>query len=71
MSSVLTAAEPLAKADRSRFLGELAAQLRNEPGELGDGQVARAIRNAVKPFFRPPAVTHEPSPHRNVGPALE
>ena len=70
-AAVVSACEPLAPADRSRFLGELAATLRNER-ELGDGTVAKAIRMLLPRYFRAPTVTPEPhSTRRVVGPALE
>ena len=70
-SAVVNAVAPLAPADRSRFLGELAALLRNEP-VIGDGVVSRAIRFAIKPYFRPPSGTAGPQAKwQNVGPPLE
>ena len=66
--AVVSACEPLAPSDRSRFLVELAALLRSsEPGELGDGQVARAIRHAIRPFFRPPTIGEQPRHNSKVG----
>jgi hypothetical protein len=56
LSAVMSAAEPLAPADRDQFLRALASALRNEPGELGDGTVAKVIRHVVQPFFRPPVM---------------
>ena len=70
-SAIYQAVQPLAPADRSRFLGELAALLRAEP-VIGDGSVAKAVRFLMPRFFRPPTGTAGPSPHRNnTGPAIE
>jgi hypothetical protein len=53
MSAVINAAAPLLPCDRDAFLRALADALRNEPGELGDGAVHRAIRHLIRPFWRP------------------
>jgi hypothetical protein len=71
MDAVLAAAAPLLPCDRDAFLRALADALRNEPGELGDGAVHRAIRHVIRPFWRPRrVVTPRPERTRNVGPAL-
>jgi hypothetical protein len=70
-SALVDACQPLAPADRGRFLEALAAALRNEP-VIGDGVVSRAIRFAIKPYFRPPSGTAGPQAKwQNVGPPLE
>jgi hypothetical protein len=70
-SAVCAAVQPLAPADRGRFLVELAALLRAEP-EIGDGVLARAIRHVIKPYFRPPVSTSGPaSTRRHVGEPIE
>jgi hypothetical protein len=71
LSAVMSAAAPLAPADRDEFLRALAHALRNEPQPLGDGTVAKAIRHVVRPFFRPPEIPREMVQHRRVGAALE
>jgi hypothetical protein len=70
-AAICEAVEPLAPADRSAFLGELAALLRNEP-VVGDGTINQAVRVLLRRYFRPPTVKTEPNhTRRNVGPALE
>jgi hypothetical protein len=64
LSAVMSAAAPLTPSDRDQFLRALADALRNEPGELGDGTVAKAIRHVVRPFWRPPETTKETVHHR-------
>jgi hypothetical protein len=69
-SAVVNACAPLAPADRSAFLGELAALLRNEP-TIGDGTIDRAVRLCLRRYFRPPTSTSGPQSHRHVGPPIE
>jgi hypothetical protein len=38
---------------------------------IGDGVLGRAIRDAIKPYFRPPTSTAGPQSHRVVGPPIE
>jgi hypothetical protein len=71
LTAVMSAAEPLAPIDRAQFLRALADALRSEPGEIGDGTVAKAIRSLQRQYFRPPTSTSGPQSHRVVGPALE
>jgi hypothetical protein len=70
LTTVLAAAEPLAPADRGQFLRALADALRDAPGEIGDGLLARTIRHVVRPYFRPPKVG-EPVHRPVTGPAIE
>jgi hypothetical protein len=56
---IMTAAAPLAPADRSPFLEAVAAGLRDR--EIGDGLVHRVIAEAQRKFFAPPV------PERAVG----
>ena len=52
LEQVLRAAAPLAPNDRSLFLADVAAALRDQP--LGDGIVFRVIRKMQERYFRPP-----------------
>jgi hypothetical protein len=64
---IMTAAAALASADRDKFLRALADALRKEPGELGDGILARTIRNVIRPFFRPPTLAEQPRHNSRIG----
>ena len=62
--TICQAAEPLAEADRGRFLAELAAELRNA-AELGDGTINAAVRLLQRRYFRPPLIPrHSTAVHR-------
>ena len=52
---VLSAAAPLPKADVPGYLERVAEQLRGR-AIIGDGDVHRAVANAQKAFFVPPAL---------------
>jgi hypothetical protein len=54
MDQILLAARPLHLRDRDPFLREVVAALTNGGGPVGDGDVNRAVRLAVKKFFDPP-----------------
>ena len=72
LSAVMSAAEPLAPADRDAFLRALANVLRGEEQPLGDGAVFRAVRALQREFWTPPTSTAGPqSTRRHVGPELE
>ena len=52
LEQILRAAAPLAPNDRSAFLADVAAALRDQV--LGDGAVFRVIREIQERYFRPP-----------------
>jgi hypothetical protein len=52
VEQILCAAAPLAPEDRSTFLADVAAALRDEA--LGDGAVFRVIREIQERYFHPP-----------------
>jgi hypothetical protein len=70
--AICQAVEPLAPADRSRFLGELAGLLRSER-EIRDGTINAAVRFLLRKYFRPPDVPRQTAVHhtKNLGPAIE
>jgi hypothetical protein len=70
LSQIMNAAAVLAPPDRGRFLQALADDLRHER-EIGDGVLARRIKDVIRPFFRPPSGTAGPQSHRVVGPPIE
>ena len=55
LEQILRAAAPLAPNDRSAFLADVAAALRDQA--LGDGTVFRVIREIQERYFRPPELT--------------
>jgi hypothetical protein len=55
LEQILRAAAPLAPADRSTFLADVAAALRGQT--LGDGAVFRIIREIQGRYFHPPELT--------------
>ena len=62
LTAVMTAAGPLHPADRDLFLRALADRLRGEE-LIGDGNLARAIRETLSSgFFKPPTVTEPQGP---------
>ena len=62
LTAVMTAAAALQPSERDPFLRSLAHRLRGE--EIGDGSVARAIRELMAGgYFKPPVVT-TPQPPR-------
>ena len=69
--AVVNACAPLAPADRSRFLVELAALPRNER-EVGDGTINQAVRVLLPRFFRPLETTPRETVHhrKNIGPPI-
>ena len=70
MSAVMNAAASLLPRDRDAFLRALAVVLHDAPQPLGHGQVARAIRHAIRPYWRPPETTRETVHRQVVGPAI-
>jgi hypothetical protein len=54
MDAILLAAKPLRPRDRDGFLKTVVTILDNSHGPVGDGDVNRAVRAAVKTFFDPP-----------------
>jgi hypothetical protein len=52
LDAIMAAAEPLAPADRSPFLREVAALLESQT--IGDGSVHRACADAWAKFWDPP-----------------
>jgi hypothetical protein len=71
LSMIYRAAEPLLPPDRLAFLAALADRLRGEP-IVGDGSIARAIRELQRQCFRPPrGELHAPKINiRDPGPAI-
>lgn len=72
LSMIYRAAQPLLPPDRLAFLAALADRLRGE-AIVGDGSIARAIRELQRQFFRPPrGEAHAPKISiRDPGPAIE
>jgi hypothetical protein len=54
LTAIMSATAPLDPPDRSAFLAAIAAELRQHPAELGDGDIHRAIAAIQKRYFRPP-----------------
>jgi hypothetical protein len=54
LEAVMAAAQPLAPADRGRFLQAVAEALRGQ--EVGDGAVYLAIAEAQRKYFAPPVL---------------
>jgi hypothetical protein len=52
LAAVMAAAQPLALADRSAFLEDVAAALAALP-TIGDGVVNRVVREVQPKYFRP------------------
>jgi hypothetical protein len=52
LAAVMRAAEPLAPADRGRFLEQVAAALQDR--EIGDGLVGRVVAEMQRKFWDPP-----------------
>jgi hypothetical protein len=52
LDAITRAAQPLAPAERQRFLEAVSAALQGR--EIGDGTVYLAIRQAQRQFFAPP-----------------
>jgi hypothetical protein len=64
LTAVFEAARPLAVASRDAFLLDLVAALAGIT-DIGDGDVARAIRTVQRKHFDPPLSTDErQEPHR-------
>jgi hypothetical protein len=55
MSTIMRAAEPLAPADREDFLRQVATVL-GGMSVLGDGVVARTVREIQARYWRPPEI---------------
>jgi|RhiMethySRZTD1v2_1073278.scaffolds.fasta_scaffold485836_1 hypothetical protein len=53
LDQIVACAEPLPPQDRDQYLRRVAALLR-DCGEIGDGAVARAAREAQREVFRAP-----------------
>jgi hypothetical protein len=53
---VMAASQPLAAADRSSFLRDVAAELAKHPSELGAGFIHRVVREVQHRHFHPPQV---------------
>jgi hypothetical protein len=68
LAAVFDAARPLAARDRDAFLLDLAAALQGIT-DPGDGDVARAIRGALKKHFDPPQFDERQEPHRRAASA--
>jgi hypothetical protein len=64
MDQILLAARPLPPRDRDGFLKTVVVMLDNRHGPVGDGDVNRAVRAAVKNFFDPPTLDHDVSKYR-------
>ena len=62
LTVITNAAHPLPPQDRGLFLERVAELLRGV--EIGDGAVARAVREAQRAFFKPPMITDGTSTSR-------
>ena len=67
LDAIFAAARPLAVASRDAFLLDLAAALAGIT-DIGDGDVARAIRAVQRKHFDPPLSTDERSQPHHRGP---
>jgi hypothetical protein len=67
LTAVFDAARPLAVASRDAFLLDLAAALAGIV-DIGDGDVARAIRTVQRKHFDPPLSTDERGQPHHRGP---
>jgi hypothetical protein len=56
LDTIMRGAAPLPPQDRHKYLQRV-AELLYQQGEIGDGAVARACREAQKLFFDPPIDT--------------
>jgi hypothetical protein len=65
LTAVFAAARPLAVQDRDPFLQEVASLLAGIV-DLGDGDVARAIRAVQRKHFDPPTLNPHAVPHRRL-----
>ena len=60
LDAIMRAAQPLAPADRERFVEAVIATLQGR--EIGDGTGYLAIREAQRKFFAPPVLGQRPRP---------
>jgi hypothetical protein len=60
LDAIMRTAEPLAPADRSPFLEEVAALLQGQT--IGDGLVHRAVHRAWQKFWDPPQLANAKEP---------
>lgn len=70
LSQIMRSLEPLQPHERSALLAKLAEHLRARPGEIGDGQLFRLLRELVRGVWRPPEGVRHDTPanhHRRVG----
>jgi hypothetical protein len=65
LSAVFDAARPLPRESRDAFLLDLAAALAGIT-DIGDGDVARAIRAVQRKHFDPPQFDERSEPHRRM-----
>jgi hypothetical protein len=65
LTAVFEAARPLAVGSRDAFLLDLATALAGIT-DIGDGDVARAIRAVQRKHFDPPIINAHRLPHRNL-----
>jgi hypothetical protein len=68
LSAVFDAARPLPRESRDAFLLDLAAALAGIT-DIGDGDVARAIRAVQRKHFDPPQFDERSEPHRRMAKA--
>jgi hypothetical protein len=64
MATIARAAKPLHKRDRTDFVDAVATRLRDVT-EIGDGVVARIVRETQRAFLRPPKVEADDYAPRN------
>jgi hypothetical protein len=68
LGAIFSAARPLAVRDRDAFLQAVAEALQGHR-EIGDGDVARAVRVVQRRFFDPPQLDERSQPHRRMAKA--
>jgi hypothetical protein len=59
LEAIMAAAHPIAPAKRPEFLAAVADRL-SRAGEVGEGTVARCVRDLQRLYLEPPDLSHEP-----------
>jgi hypothetical protein len=54
--AIAAAARPLQPAERRQFLADLLEELLHSRAEIGDGSLARLLRDLQRRYFKPPEV---------------
>jgi hypothetical protein len=63
ITAITSIAKPLAPPERSKFMAALLEELLHRREEIGDGSLARLLRELQSRYFEPPEPSgHEPGP---------